>query len=240
MNYLRPDLLQPLVDRYVLGTMSRRVRRRFDRLFDEHAEVQAHVYALEKTLLPSIWALPSVTPSDLVWRRIERDIGLGAPQTIAPRRTAWPLLTAALGVALVATSLGWWQQLQRPPQTIIETVTETVTVEPSVAVINDENGNTLWVALVYDDLQRVDIEVSTAPTAQAANDYELWILRGDGVPVSMGLLPQAGEASVTLDADAIAALGSGSTLAVSLEPLGGSPQATPSGPVLYTAALLAR
>ena len=98
----------------------------------------------------------------------------------------------------------------------------------------------MWIALVYPDLQRADIQVGTAPTAQPTNDYELWILRGDGVPVSMGVLPQIGQTSLDLGADAVAALTTGSTLAVSLEPQGGSPQATPSGPVLYTAPLFTR
>lgn len=243
MNYLREDVLEPLVGRYVVGTMSRRARRRFDALFEEHESVRASVYRLERTLLPMTWSLPDVKPSELVWRRIARDIGFGKTPAEPKRRgTLMPLLAAGLALAVLATSLGWWRQLQRPPETVIETVvqTETVTVEPEVAVINDENGNALWVALVYQNLGRVDIDVTTAPDPQTANDYQLWILAGDGTPASMGLLPQAGEASLTLDANAVAALGTGNTLAVSLEPLGGSPQPVPTGPVLYTAPLLLR
>ena len=236
MNYLRPEVLEQLVGRYVLGTMSRRARRRFDRLFDEHESVRANVYRLEETLLPVGWSLPDVQPSELVWRRIARDLGFGRPQESQRRSLAWPLFAAAMGAALIATSFGWWQQLQRPRETIVETVT----VEPEVAVINDEDGNALWIALVYSDLQRVDIDVTTAPDAQAANDYQLWILAGDGTPSSMGLLPQTGEATLNLDAAAVAALATGNTLAVSLEPPGGSPQPVPTGPVLYTAPLLLR
>ena len=83
MNYLRPEILEPLTGRYVLGTMSRRARRRFDRLFDEHTEVQASVYRLEDLLLPTLWELPKVRPSELVWRRIARDLGFGVHK---PRR----------------------------------------------------------------------------------------------------------------------------------------------------------
>ncbi|MEX0708146.1 MAG: anti-sigma factor [Woeseia sp.] len=60
-----------------------------------------------------------------------------------------------------------------------------------------------------------------------------------GVPVSLGLLPQSGARTLSLDDAALNALATSSTLAVSLEPLGGSPQPVPTGPVLYTAALLA-
>jgi anti-sigma-K factor RskA len=78
------------------------------------------------------------------------------------------------------------------------------------------------------------------PEVHADKDYELWILDGSGVPASMGLLPQSGDGSLSLDSKAVAALQTGNTLAVSLEPLGGSPEAAPTGPVLFTAALLNR
>lgn len=240
MNYLRPELLDLLTERFVVGTMTWRARRRFDRLIDEHDQVRGKVYELEATLSPAVWALPPVSPSDLVWRRICRDIEFGRSRTNSTKRSAWPAVASMLALALVASSFGWWQAYQKPPETIIETVTNTVTLEPSVAVINDDDGQPLWVALVYNDLQQVNIEVSTAPAVQTANDYELWIIGGDGTPVSMGLLPQTGDATLNIDAGVVAALTSGTTLAVSLEPLGGSPQPTPTGPVLYTAPLLTR
>ena len=81
--------------------------------------------------------------------------------------------------------------------------------------------------------------VAAEPEQQPASDYELWVLRDDGVPVSLGLLPQSGERELSLSPGAIDALGRGELLAVSLEPLGGSPEDVPTGPVLYTAALLA-
>ena len=244
MNYLRPEICDPLTERYVLGTMPWRARRRFDRVVDEQIDVSQKVYKLEATLLPSIWSLPPVAPSELVWRRIVRDIGTdigtSGKSPVVRRSASWPAIAGALAVALVVSTLGWWQATQKPAEIVVETVTETVPLEPAVAVINDGDGSPLWVALVYDDLSRVDIDVRTAPDAQPNNDYELWILDENGVPASMGLLPQSGTASLALDATAITALESGNTLAVSLEPLGGSPEAAPTGPVLFTAALMVR
>ena len=236
MNYLRPDIMDGLAERFVLGTMSKRARRRFDRLFDEHETVRRKVYALEAMMLPKIWSLPPVTPSELVWRRIARDIDRGRPAGVKRSRTGWPAAAVALGLAAIATSIGWWFERLQPPERIVETVA----LEPSVAIVDDGTGNALWTALVYPDLQRAEVQVSMAPAAQPTNDYQLWILRGDGVPVSLGLLPQTGQATIDLDADAVTALATGTTLAVSLEPQGGSPQPTPTGPVLYTATLFTR
>jgi anti-sigma-K factor RskA len=244
MNYLRPEICERLTERYVLGTMPWRARRRFDRVVDENEFARSLVYELEATLLPGIWSLPPVLPSDLVWRRIARDIGFGRVSIQRGRRSAWPGLAAALAMATIFSLLGWWQAYQKPPETVIETVvemrTEIVPLEPAAAVINDADGNILWLALVYDDMNRADIEVLMRPEVQADKDYELWILDGSGVPASMGLLPQSGDGSLSLDSKAVAALQTGNTLAVSLEPLGGSPEAAPTGPVLFTAALLNR
>lgn len=67
--------------------------------------------------------------------------------------------------------------------------------------------------------------------AGAGQDLELWIIKGDGVPQSLGLIRSA---DLTLDATG---LEPGQTLAVSLEPAGGSPTGAPTGPVLVTGVL---
>lgn len=237
MNYTNPDRLRPLAERYVLGTMTRRARRHFGRLMDDSTEVAAAVYDVEDTLSPMAWSLPPVKPSELVWHRILR---LASPRVAVPAPTSsrWPLLAAVMSVAFVAATIGWWQSSVRPPDVVIDTRVEPVPVEPAVGVFADTSGSTLWIARIYDDLQRAEVSVSTAPESQPDNDYQLWILRDDGVPVSLGLLPQTGDRSLTLTDDALDALQRGSTLAVSLEPRGGSPEPVPTGPVLYTTVLL--
>lgn len=237
MKISDPDLQQALAQRYVLGTMAWPARRRFGRLMDDDPRVADAVYRVEERLLPLAWSLEPAQPSDLIWARISRQL---LRPSSSPRRTSqWPL--AAVSLALLVAAAGWWQTSQQPP--VVETVTETVIepfpVEPAIGVVEDANGEPLWIARVYADLQRVDIDVRTAPEAQTDADYQLWLLRDDGTPISIGLLPQTGERQVTLTPDALDALTRSETLAVSLEPLGGSPNPVPSGPVLYTAALLA-
>ncbi|HEY5624437.1 MAG TPA: anti-sigma factor [Gammaproteobacteria bacterium] len=232
MNYTEESRLDPLVERFVLGTMSRRARRRFSRLVDEDPSVAARVFALEEKLLPMAWSLEPVAPSELLWRRIEKQAGLGTSTGSTPSaRSRWPWLATAMSLALLVSIIGWWQASVRPP--------ETLALEPSFGIIADADGNPLWVARLYDELSRADITVSMEPEPLDMNDYQLWLLTNDGTPVSVGLLPQMGEATLALDAAAIAAIGNSETLAVSLEPVGGSPQPGPTGPVLYTAALLA-
>lgn len=150
-------------------------------------------------------------------------------------------LSAAMSAAFVIAAVGWWQASHQPPtvETVTETVIESVPVEPAIGIIENAGGEALWVARLYGDLERVDISVRTEPEPKPANDYQLWLLRDDGTPVSVGLLPQSGERRLSVDAAVIDALRRSDTIAVSLEPLGGSPNAVPSGPVLYTGELLA-
>lgn len=241
MNYLQPELLEELSNRFVLGTMSRRARRRFSQLIDREPAAEASVHAFEARLLPLAWSLPPVAPSALVWRRIQRALD-GGQRSQPTRGMAWPAAAAVLVAGLVITTVGWYQAQIRPPEVVTETVTETiieqVPLKPAVGVIEDADGNAIWVASIYEALGEADIAVRVPPDAQPANDYQLWLLRDDGVPVSVGLLPQSGAATLSLDDDALDGLSRSSMIAVSLEPPGGSPEPVPTGPVLYTAALL--
>jgi anti-sigma-K factor RskA len=64
--------------------------------------------------------------------------------------------------------------------------------------------------------------------AEAGRDYELWLIVGDGAPVSLGLIEDA------TTTRALDRLEPGAVLAVSLEPTGGSTTGAPTGPVLVT------
>jgi anti-sigma-K factor RskA len=69
-------------------------------------------------------------------------------------------------------------------------------------------------------------------------DLELWLVRAEVPPRSLGLIPTAGEARLQLGQEATTALLSGGLLAVSQEPKGGSPTGLPTGPVVFTGPLL--
>ncbi|MEX2320328.1 MAG: anti-sigma factor, partial [Saccharospirillum sp.] len=73
-------------------------------------------------------------------------------------------------------------------------------------------------------------------TASTERDYELWLVAADGrAPVSLGLLPEAGQRQLARNAlfDEVEV----SALAVSREPEGGSPTGQPTE-VLYSAQLV--
>ena len=74
--------------------------------------------------------------------------------------------------------------------------------------------------------------------APAGHDYELWALPKGASPVSLGVLPAEGASSRILTAIQKKALASSSQVAVSIEPIGGSPTGQPTGEVVFVAPLL--
>jgi len=104
-----------------------------------------------------------------------------------------------------------------------------------IAVVQSEKAQALWVIEL--GAQELTVSATDRFKPLANQDYELWMVAADGrAPISLGLLPKSGKLvlprNVLFDQLQVAAL------AVSLEPLGGSPNGQPTT-VLYTAELVA-
>lgn len=93
-----------------------------------------------------------------------------------------------------------------------------------------DEGRGLTLLVDYAPQTEALIVNASGPAADAGSVYELWVIDDSGEPRSLGLL---GEEGTVLQA----ALQAGQTLAISLEPEGGSPEPVPTGPVLATALL---
>lgn len=68
---------------------------------------------------------------------------------------------------------------------------------------------------------------------------ELWVIPADGKPRSLGVVADKSAATMVLPQDRRAMMSEGVTLAVSLEPAGGSPTGLPTGPVVMTGVMSA-
>jgi anti-sigma-K factor RskA len=141
----------------------------------------------------------------------------------------------------VVLGAGWWQAYQAPPQvireTVVDRVVERVTEEVAIALLAGDDGGAQWLARIALATGELAVRTVSPPEQVTDRDYQLWALTDAGVPVSLGLLPKQGEQASTLDDRARQALLTSTTLAVSLEPKGGSPKDVPTGPVLYTASI---
>jgi anti-sigma-K factor RskA len=265
MRYDDPRLLSLLAGEYVLGTLTLRARRRFERLMAARPAARRHVEEWQERLAPIDLTLAPVAPPARVWQRIAGQLGF-TPDV--PRPSLWQRLglwrAIAATFAVLAIALGIERTIQAPRVQELEqqaanarrlegelaastseaaklrdefdAARTTLAAPVQVAVVAQPDGKPLWLVKLSERSLRVTA-VGT-PADQPGKSYELWMLPDGGSPVSLGILPAAGEASVTLSDAQFAALARTPAIAVSLEPAGGSPTGLPTGPVLYTAPLV--
>ena len=227
-----------LAGEYVLGTMEERDLVEFIDRLPYDRDLRQRVRRWEERLQPLAIATEPVEPPPYVWRKIVASIAgdevqyrdhLGDDMLRVRRNkkrshqrqlARWRVATAVACAACIgAFSLLWFQQVTQPS-----------TFDAISVVSND--GVTLWVVDASVDNKVLKITAIEPPEVAGNQVHELWMVKPDnGGVVSLGLLPQDGRTSITIQRSAIDA--SAIALAVSLEPTGGSTQSTPSGPVLY-------
>jgi anti-sigma-K factor RskA len=244
MNYLNPDLYNALAAQYVLGTLRGPARRRFSKLIMQNSEISEAVNRWELYLNSLGEQLPDVAPDADVWRKIEDRLGFSQIQNASPKIEATPEPTTKSSrvVPLPTKKPRLWQGLTALASAaavvlavlLVQMQPAPVSEVKQIAVINNQQTDLLWSIEITD--QEIAVRATKALQAKADADYELWIVPEDGsAPVSLGLLPKVGASTLVkpmvFEQINIAAL------AVSLEPLGGSPNGSPTE-VLFTGKLV--
>jgi anti-sigma-K factor RskA len=222
MNYEQAELLDRLAAEYTLGTLRGRARRRFERLYRDSAAARGVVHRWEDRWSALGRTLPPVEPSARVWTGVSRRL-FGAEAEAPPvprvrRRRTWQLAIAA-GLVAVALIVGLIVRQAPPPL-------------QTLALLGTDTAHPVWRLERRLPLTALTIQViGTVPPA-AGKSYELWALPRGGAPVSLGLLPAAGSAERTLSERQRTALLAADKVAVSVEPSGGSPTGSPTGPIV--------
>jgi anti-sigma-K factor RskA len=219
MNYERPELLDRLAAEYVLGTLRGRARSRFERLVARSALARRALYRWEDDWLVLSRALPPVEPSPRVWANVLQRLFGGV--VAAPRATRSRLwqLAAAAGLVAAAIIVGLLvRQAQPPLQTF--------------AVLGTDSAHPLWELERPRTLTQLTVRVVGTVQRPPGKDYELWALPRGGQPVSLGVLPPTGTLEHSLTDAQRAALRAADKVAVSVEPTGGSPTGSPTGPII--------
>ena len=168
------------------------------------------------------------------------DASLGGPVTGRPSRTPWA------GIAIVATAIAavlLVMVLVRPlgpppgPPPVSQPVPVAAAPAAKTMLVASLGDAKAPIAAAYDPAAGA-IRIAAAPTQPATKVAELWVIGGDGVPHALGLLA-ATPTTIGLPMADRARIGSGATLAISVEPQGGAPGDKPTGPVIATGVLAA-
>ena len=223
MKSANRELVDRLAGEYVLGTLRGRARRRFERWLLS-PQVGAIVKAWEERLAGLEPQLRGVAPPSSAWRGIEERLEL-RKLARAPARRWLAIAASVLFFGLVAF-FGLYQFGGKPPVELAST---------QQSFIQDDPQTIYWRVQILGDNQELKLHVNMVHALPAGKSHELWVIPvSGGAPVSLGLLPHTGDHHRALTAAQRAALAGAKTLAVSLEPEGGSPNGSPTQ-VLLTA-----
>jgi anti-sigma-K factor RskA len=215
---LNDELREKLAAEYALGTLRGRARERLKRWMRDDPELMKEVQSWETRLAPMAQAVEPVAPPARVWNHIERQLG---PRTKSSWWKALGWMAAGAAAAMVAVAV--LLPLQGDSTAAYVAVLSDPKTNRPVLVATAERGDRLLRVNVLDPAIHV-----------AGRSLELWALPSGGKPRSLGIVSQTEKLNLKLLAAAEQALGDVPTLAISLEPAGGSPSGQPTGPVLYT------
>lgn len=218
MNYQTTALRRALAADYAVGLMPATARRRFDALLLEDAELRVELGHWQDALASLTGALPERAVPEYVWEGIKARI---EPQVlhVPAKKPFWMnlrLLAAAFGIVIAVLAGVLYQR--------------DTGEHYNVTLVNADHQPALRIQAFTDHLQ---IEPMTLAAVERARVLELWAIPTGGKPISLGLVPASGKGRIQLNKAQQALLIAPLTLAVSLEPQGGSPTGQPTGPVLY-------
>ncbi len=220
---------------YVLGVLDADARAAVAQEVQTTDEAAAAVALWQRRLMPLSEQIAWATPAPYVWARIRDDLRLDVPVTTAqPAKNTglWNNLALwhwlGMGATAVAVALLVVVAVPRPqPAPVVA-----ASAGYMVSTIQQDNGVAGWTATMDLDRARM-IVVPAAPAALASGHApELWLIPEGGKPISVAMIKSDAPTTIALDPALLAKLGPKALLAVSVEPLGGSPTGQPTGAVI--------
>jgi len=218
--------LRILAGEYVLGVLDAHEADEVAAALAINAELRRAVAFWEQQLHPLSSLAISAEPPSNTWQATEARIRTKTAKTVAENfwtnLALWRWSTAGFATAVAALAL-WIAVTPAPGPSL-------------VAVLHPpQQDQASWIAT--GGRSGLVLRAVTTATPPSDRAFELWaIAPGATQPRSLGVISPNGELNLSrLPAD----LRDGATLAISIEPIGGSPTQLPSGPVVYVGSVKA-
>lgn len=239
-----PDIEGDLAAELALGVLDGEERAAAERRLLADAAFARDVDAWSLRLARIADEAPAKEPPQRVWPRIETDLPAAANATVVElqlRRSLTVWRSLAAGAAAIAAGLVVVLALPHGAVPVVTAPTAPVVAQApgllETASLSSAKGGKIAFIAVYDPERRELVLTPATLGKTPGRSPELWVIPAGGKPISLGL-GQFGK-PVRLKVDALKAVGETPTLAVSIEPEGGSPTGQPTGPVVATGQLQA-
>jgi anti-sigma-K factor RskA len=223
---------------YALGALDRDARRDVERRMRADDAFRALVESWQQDLAPLDAEIADQAPPAAVWEAIAADItpirAAPASAAVAPSAGLWHSLALWRGLAFAGTAAAAIAVSQIGPAPVPPGPPPPLLV----ASLAGADGTPLLSA-AYDPVRGAVVLTPATRRDDAGKSPELWVIEGDKPPRSLGVIDIEGPNAHAVSSNQLAGLAPGSVLAISIEPLGGSPTGQPTGPVVATGKLTA-
>lgn len=206
---------------YVLGTLPLDERRAFEARIRTDDALAAEVARWQDQFATLDDEIAAEAPPPAVWAAVEARLFAAAEPGKVAAIWRWLGIGATAAAAAMAALL---------------LLTPVVPADGDMWVSDmvSQDGTVRLAALYDEDSGEMRVSVGGEPPA-AGRDWELWLIQGDMTPISLGLMPHAGNAAMPIPAE-LRDLVADATLAITDEPAGGS-GGVATGPIVAAAQL---
>lgn len=218
---------EALAAEHALGVLDARERRAAEQRMASDPVFAALVEAWRERLQPMADGVAPIAPSPAVWSAIER--GLPANDNAARAVRFWRTATAGSLTLAAASIAAAVFVASRPPEVVAPPAGQLL----NASLVSQTGAPVPLFVAAYDPGRGALIVTSLVkPGGDPAHVHELWVIPADGKPRPLGFIEPGKTQAMPMPKALLPALAAGSSIAVSVEPPGGSPRRdAPSGPI---------
>ncbi len=220
---------------YVLGLLEAQALMEARGRVANDPDFEAAVEDWQARLAPMAEGFAEVTPPAHIWaaivRAVETQVDGSTVVRLQRRERLWRgwaagMTAVAAGLALVL-ALGVTRTDPPPSAPPAERR------EPAlIASLASEDGSAA-LAVAFEPERGTMVVTPARLLTEAGRDHQLWLIAGEGAaPVSLGVVRGQAPRRMAISAALRGAVAPDATVALSVEPTGGSPTGSPTGPVI--------
>lgn len=239
-----PEEFDLLAAEYALGLLHGDERARAEALVASDPAFRAAVARWNGRLAPLADEIAPVVPSPELWSRIERSLGAASQperpsaggNVVELRRKLTVSRLWAAGATALAASLAL--VLATRPETTPPPAAPAPApaAAPLVAMLGSDKGSARLLA-TYDPGAGTLVIAPAGLEPARGHAHQLWLIPAGGKPLPLTLVVPGKPARMKMPEPMKGKMSVSATLAVSVEPPGGSPTGLPTGPVIASGRL---